>query len=402
VTTTLRTLTPDDLDGAWEVLSHAFGGPTSPEDTKFEFPLVDPKRFYGTYDGDRMVATGGSFDLAMTVPGGVRPVAGVTWIGVLPTHRRRGLLTELMRHLLDDLHAAGEPLAALWASEGAIYQRFGYGPAMWDLSVSVPSKSGFNRSVSASGMRIVEPQAGLLAEVYDRVAARSIGWYARDEAWWDYRLQDHPHRRSGKSPLRCVVADGPDGITGYALYATSEEWTDGRSAGTVHVREIVAADPETRARVWRYLLDLDLMTTVRGTASVSDPLLHLLAEPRAAKPTLTDNIWVRLVDVPAALADRPYLESVDVVLDVEDAFCPWNAGRFRLTGGPDGASCEPTSDAADLQVHAGDLGAVYLGGTTLHARAAAEHVRELTSGALAAASRAFGSTGAASYCPMVF
>ena len=398
-----RTLSSDDLDDVWEVLERAFGGANNPDDRGVEFALVDPKRFYGTYDGDTAVATGGSFDLTMTIPGGVRQVAGVTWIGVSPTHRRRGLLTALKRRMLDDLHAAGESVAALWASEGAIYQRFGYGPAAWNVSLSVPSKAAFNRPVSATGMRLTPPDAAVLAPVFDDVAARSMGWSARDATWWEYRLYDPAHHRSGASPLLSVLADGPDGVDGYALYATKQSWDGGASASTVNVRELVAKDAETKARLWRYLLDLDLMKTVKVSfAGLDDPLLHLLAEPRAAQGTLKDNLWFRLVDVPAALASRAYATDVDVVLEVDDSFCPWNAGRYRLVGGVDGATCEPTTDAADLAVHAGDLGAAYLGGTTLVARAAAGHVAELRPGTLAAASQAFSWPSPTPYAPLIF
>jgi predicted acetyltransferase len=317
VTLETRTLSADDLDGVWQVLEHAFGGPNNPDDRVVEFGLVDPKRFYGTYDGDSAVATGGSFDLAMTIPGGIRQVAGVTWIGVSPTHRRRGLLTGLKRRMLDDLHAAGEPIAALWASEGAIYQRFGYGPAAWNVSLSVPSKAPFNRPVAATGVRLTTPEASVLAPVYDKVAAGSLGWSARDAKWWDYRLYDPAHNRSGASPLLSVLADGPSGVEGYALYATKQEWEGGISASSVNVRELVAVDAEAKARLWRYLLDLDLMKKVDVYfAGVDDPLLHLLAEPRAAHGKLKDNLWFRLVDVPAALAARAYATDVDVVLEV--------------------------------------------------------------------------------------
>ncbi|MDX6197268.1 MAG: hypothetical protein QOJ79_419 [Actinomycetota bacterium] len=398
-----RTLTPDDLDDVWEVLERAFGGDNNPDNRAVEFALADPKRFYGTYDGDTTVATGGSFDLTMTIPGGARQVAGVTWIAVNPTHRRRGLLTALKRRMLDDLHAAGEPVAALWASEGAIYQRFGYGPAAWNVSLTVPSKAPFNRPVSASGLRLTTPDAAVLGPVFDEVRARSLGWSARDAKWWEYRLWDPAHNRSGASPLLAVLADGAEGVDGYALYATKQQWDGGMSGSTVNVRELVAKDAETRARLWRYLLDLDLMTTVNAyLAGIDDPVLHLLAEPRAAQAKLKDNLWVRLVDVPAALCARSYSTDVDVVLEVDDGFCPWNAGRYRLVGCLTGATCERTTDPADLAVHVGDLGAAYLGGTTLVARAAAGHVVELRPGTLAPASLAFSWPAAAPYAPLVF
>jgi predicted acetyltransferase len=403
VTFETRIQSSDDMHASWNLLSHAFGGSSPDADRDVELSVVDPKRFYGTYDGNTLVATGGSFALTMAVPGAHRPVAGVTWVGVLPTHRRRGLLTGLMRRLIDDLHDSGEPVAALFASEGAIYQRFGYGPAAWHASIDVPSKSAFNRPVSAGDLRIATPDAATLAPVFERATRGRVGWQTRDDAWWAYRLYDPEHRRSSASQLTAVLAEGAGGVEGYALYSTTQDWGPSHSASYVSVRELVAVDAETTARLWRYLLDIDLMKTVKAWGiGVDDPLLHLLAEPRAAKASLKDNLYVRLVDVPTALAGRSYAADVDVVLDVVDEYCPWNAGRWRLTGGTAGATCTSTSDGADLTVNAGDLGAAYLGGTSLVARAAAGHVVEHRPGALTAASVAFGWPGSAPYCPMVF
>ena len=400
---TVRALTEADLTAAWQLLEHAFGGANHPDDWDVEKAMVEPARFYGTYDDGMPVGVCGSFSLTMTVPGGPRPVAGVTWVGVAPTHRRRGIARGMMRHQLDALHEAGEPVAALWASEGAIYQRFGYGPAAWDISVKIPTKSRFSRPVAATGLRFMTPDAAVLAPVFDAVAAGRSGWFARDDAWWRYRLHDPEHRRSGAAPMLAVVADGPGGVEGYALYATHQRWNDGTSEGEVRVREVAATTADASARLWRYLLDLDLMATVDSWLTApDDPVLHLLAEPRAAKARLKDNLWVRLVDVPVALAARAYAAPVDVVLEVVDEFCPWNAGRFRLSGDSGGATCSATSDAAELTVGAADLGAAYLGGTTLVSRAGGGFVREEKSGALAATSVAFGWPGPAPYAPMVF
>jgi predicted acetyltransferase len=344
--TDIRALTSADLAAAWQVLEHAFGGANSPDDWEVEHALVDPSRFYAAFEGDEAVGVCGAFALEMTVPGGPRPVAGVTWVGVRPTHRRQGLASALMRRQLDDLRAAGEPVAALWASQGAIYQRFGYGPAAWDVSLTVPRGAAFTRPVSAAGLRMTPPDAAVLAPVYEQVRRTRSGWAARDEPWWAYRLFDPESRRSGAAPLLSVLADDAGGVAGYALYATKQTWSAGTPEGEVFVRDVVATTPAAYARLWRYLLDLDLMKHVRiGSAAPDEPLLHLLAEPRAAKGQLKDNIWVRLVDVPAALAARCYAAPVDVVLEVVDEFCPWNAGRWRLTGGPDGATCwrRPTS-----------------------------------------------------------
>jgi predicted acetyltransferase len=398
----IRTLRSADIDPAWTTLETAFGGAPQPADREVEHGVIDPARTYAAFDGDRPVATAGSFDFAMTVPGGPLAVAGVTWVGVLPTYRRQGLLSRLMRRQLDDLHDEGTAVAALWASEGAIYQRYGYGPAAWTLSLDVPRGAAFVRPVVADRLRLVEPDPAELAPVYEQVAARTAGWFGRDAAWWSFRLHDPEHGRSGAGPLQAVVAHGDGAVEGYALYATVGAW-DVVPAGTVQVREVVATTPDAHARLWRHLLDLDLMaTTTARLAAPDEPLLHLLADPRAARGRVRDSLWVRLVDVPAALAARRYATDVDVVLEVDDPVCPWNTGRWRLTGGRAGAGCEATSDPADLVLGVAELGAAYLGGTPLQSRAAAGRVEERTPGALAVASTAFGPLGRAPWCPLVF
>ncbi|MBC7375202.1 MAG: GNAT family N-acetyltransferase [Frankiales bacterium] len=392
----VRVLAPAELEAALRLLIHVFGQQAHDEDIPVELDTADPARFYGSFDDGALVAAAGSFDLRLTIPGAVIAAAGVTWVGVLPTHRRQGLLTSLVTRQLHDLHAADTAVAALWASEGAIYQRFGYGPASWHLSVTVPSGAVFRRPVAAGSLRLVTPDAAALAPVYDAVAARTPGWFARDDAWWAYRLHDPEHARDGATPQRCVVTTG-----GYALYSQTSRWADGLPGGVVTVRELVAADEGARERLWRYLLDLDLMTEVScRLIATDDPLLHLLAEPRAVRARLSEDLWVRLVDVGAALASRAYACDIDAVLEVVDEQCPWNAGQWRLTGGPQGGQCVRTDAATDLVVGVADLGSAFLGGTPLSARRAG--IQELTPGSLQRVSTAFGPVGGAPWCPMVF
>ena len=393
---TLRTLTPPDVEPAFVALERAFGGAPHPDDVPLELSVVDPGRFYAAYDGDAPVATAGSFDFTMTVPGGPVPVAGVTWVGVLPTYRRRGILASMMTRQLADLHEAGTAVAALWATEAAIYGRYGYAPSAWMLNVTIPRGAALRTPVEPGGLRLVDPASPEVREVYAAVAARTPGWPQRDDAWWAFRLHDPEHRRDGGSPLQCVVTDG-----GYALYSTAMRWQEALPAGTVRVRELAATTPAAAARLWRYLLDLDLMREVQVFAAApDDPLLmDLLAEPRTASAKLRDCLHVRLVDVPAALAARRYAADVDVVLEVaDDPQCPWNAGRWRLVGGRDGATCTATSDEPDLVVTVQDLGAAYLGGTPLRTKP----VVERTPGQLPRASTAFGPLDGAPWCPQVF
>lgn len=395
MTLTVRTLLQTEVLDAFTVLERAFGGVPHPDDVDLELAVVDPARTYGAFAGEELVATAGSFDFRMAVPGAVTPVAGVTWVGVLPTYRRQGVLTALMDRQLADLHDEGRVVAALWATEAAIYGRYGYAPAAWSLAMTLPRGAAFSSPVPPGGLRLVEPDCGQVRAVYAEVAARTPGWPERDDTWWAYRVHDPEHRRGGASPLQCVLTEG-----GYALYSTVVSWQDALPAGVVKVREVVAATPEAAARVWRHLLDLDLVKEVQVFASAPDGVLvhGLLAEPRAARANYRETLHVRVVDVPAALSARRYAADVDVVLEVSDERCRWNAGRWRLTGGRDGASCSPTSDPPDLVVGVSDLGAAYLGGTPLRSRG----VVELTPGALSRATTALGPLDAAPWCPQVF
>lgn len=375
----VRTLTDDDWPAMVALDSHAFGTLVVDELMDLEHALQEPGRAIGVHDEDLLVGIATAYSLRLTVPGGTLPAAGVTWVGVLPTHRRRGVLSALMDHQLGSLHDAGrEPVAVLWASEAPIYGRYGYGSASRYVSVTVTRSPAALRPDAPAdpGLRLRLAPAGdwrLTAGVYDQVAARRPGMLARDERWWQRAVRDVPALREGSSELRCIVAEDGSGVRGYARYATKQSFGSEFGRGVVNVREVVAADPAALATLCRYLFDLDLMgSTEIWNTPVDSPLLLWLADPRrGAEVRSNDALYVRLVDLGAALAGRTYVTDVDVVLDVADARCPWNAGRWRLTGGPGGATCTRTDDPADLALDVRELGAAYLGGTSLEDLAAA-------------------------------
>ncbi len=404
----IRPIEPGEYDAFADAVQLAFSGHDNAEEREVDRRLLEYDRTLAAYDGDRIVGTAGAFSLEMTLPGGPAPVAGVTIVGVKPTHRRRRVLTALMTRQLAELHEQHrEPVAALWASESAIYGRFGYGLASTHLTVTVPRAwSGFLPSTPADAgrLRIEEPAKAQseLDRVYEAVRRDRVGHFARSAGFWELRLFDLERHREGAGPLSCALHEGADGVDGYALYATKPHWVDGAPDGTVSVREVVAASPVAAVALWRFLCDIDLMGRVSGWMAVDDPLLHVLADPRRSAPRLSDNLWVRLVDVDRALAARRYAAPVDVVLEVADERCPWNAGRWRVTADSTGATCDRTVDSPDLTLTATELGAAYLGGTSLAALAAAGRIEELRRGALAPASTAFGTGGRAPFCPQVF
>ena len=406
----LRPLSDQDWLAASELVELVFHeGSVLPEVREAERSVAELDRTVAAFDGDTLAGMAEAYSLRMTVPGGHQiPVAGVTWVAVRPTHRRRGLLTRLMRRQLEDVRAAGaESVAALWASEAPIYGRFGYGLASQYLDVSIPrAAAALAGAPSGAGLRLrmvaAADSLALTEPVYAAIVGRRPGMLARNKAWAQMRVFDPEGRRHGAGPLQCVLAEDASGVRGYAWYSTVEGWDqDGLPDGTVRVREAGALDTAAYAAIWRFLLDLDLTAKVAARLPVDDPLLHLLADPRKARPRLRDALFVRLVDVPRALADRRYGSEVDVVLDVTDEFCPWNTGRWRLAGGPAGAVCERTTAPADLALTQRELGTAYLGGTSVRALAGAGRVTELRPGALAAASRAFASD-IQPFCPFGF
>jgi predicted acetyltransferase len=370
-----------------------------------------------------MVGATGAYSFQMRVPGALAAVAGVSLVAVLPSHRRRGILSALMWQQLDDVHERGEAVAALFASEARIYGRFGYERASWHAGFSLRGGEGELASGAptdgALRLRIAEPESARaeLAKVYEMVLDERPGFFARNEAWWDRALADEPEYSEGATPLRCVLAEDASGPRGYALFSGRERW-DGDAFlpdSVIEVREVMAADPAASAAIWGDLLSRDLTTEFRlPMRPVDDPLLHLLADPRRVRARVTDGLWVRLVDVPGALAQRRYACPVDVVIEVADDSCGWNQGRWRLTAGaagvPDpgtgapagvGATCERTIDAADIALPVRALGAAYLGGTRLGPMAAAGLVTELRPGALAPLSTAL-SWDPAPWCPVIF
>ncbi|MEU9853424.1 GNAT family N-acetyltransferase [Streptomyces sp. NPDC047974] len=409
MTTEMRVLDPSEWDRWFATLELAFGGvPEEPEERALWQDLTECGRSLAVWDGGAPVATAGAFSFRVTVPGGASvPAAGVTMVSVAGTHRRRGILTSMMRRQLDDVRELGEPLAVLTASEAAIYGRFGYAAASWAqravidttrVRLSVPAGTD---AVTLRMVPLAEASA-VVESVYARMVPRRPGMLARRPGWERLPLLDPPGSREGASPRLCVLAERDGEVVGYALYAIKAEWGWAGADGAVTAHELYGLDPAAEAALWRYLCSVDLTSKVRvNSAPVDSALLHLVSDVRRCEPTVREQLFARLVDVGAALEARTYRAPVDVVFEVEDAFCPWNAGRWRLSGDAKGATCTRTSDAADLALSARELGAAYLGGTSLASLALAGRVTELRDGSLAEASLAFGS-GVAPWLPHGF
>jgi len=429
----IRPISEAEFRAFYAVLEHAFNAsyPTD-EELRHDQAIFEFDRTLAAFDGADLVGTATTLTFQMSVPGECASVAGVTAVSVLPSHRRRGILSSLMHRQLADIRDRGEAVAALFASEAGIYGRYGYGAATGELDLTIRHGEGLlsapaaapaavaggpavaagqGRTDGALRLRIAEPRHATaeLAKVFAGVLDSRPGLPARDDRWWDFILWDPEHRRSGSSPLRCVIAEDDAGPRGYALFSAKPEWDQhGNPCGVLQVRELMATDAAAHAAVWNDLLSRDLVGEVRAPSRpVDEPLLFLLADRRKARPRIADGLWIRLISVPDALTQRRYSCAVDVVIEVADKLLPENAGRWRLrAAGPAGAAsdratCERTSAAADVILPVQSLGAAYLGGTRLGALAGAGLAEQARPGALAALSAAL-SWDPAPWCPTGF
>jgi predicted acetyltransferase len=338
----------------------------------------------------RIVGTAGIQTRDLAVPGGTVAAAHVTGVAVASTARRQGILTAFMRRQFDDARAAGEPVAVLWASEGRIYQRFGYGLAATKLAFEFETNEVRLTVPPTGGGRLREAPPDALREglvkLYDAAYVLRPGWSSRAERNWDYRLADLKDWRRGSAQLRAVVHEDAAGqIDGYVLWRTTSRWANAGPSGEVRVVEHVAATPEAYLALWSFLMQVDLTRTVYAWGAPDEPILQAVSDPRRLDGRLSDALWVRVLDVPAALAARRYATDLDVVIEVSDALLPSNAGRWRLTGSPSTATCIATTDAPDLSCDVRALGTLYLGGTSLLTLAATGQVVEHRPGSLAGA-----------------
>jgi predicted acetyltransferase len=386
----VRALADGEVAAAIGVEYAAYGSRPSAEEVAADSPGFEPGRSLAATDGDAIVGTARAWPSELALPGGTgAPAAAVTGVGVLPTHRRRGILRALMERQLADVRERGEPLAVLLASEAGIYGRFGYGAATdaaehW-LS---PEGAALADPAPAPGrVRLLDAAAAAreLPPLYERARSSRAGQMRRSDGWWHAFFADLAAHRGGASARFYAVHEPEPGrASGYAAYRILSIWEGGRPAMELRVSDLFAADAAGRLALSRFLLGVDLVATVViHRAPVDEALRVALADPRQLRLTgLLDDLWVRLVDLPAALAARRYGAEGRLVLEVADAALPDNAGTFALEGGPDGASCRRTDREPDLALDVADLGAAYLGGVRPSTLARAGRAVERRPGAL--------------------
>ena len=353
--------------------------------------LFEDGRMHAAFEDGVLVGSAGAFTFELTTPGRTVPAAGVTLVAVLPTHRRRGILRQLMRAQLDDVRERGEPVAILWASEERIYGRFGYGLASLRLEAEFDPRQAAFRADDPLRVRarlLDEEEAWRkIPPIYDTVRRHVPGLVSRSETWWrSRRLLDDPSQRRGAGALFRVVLEHEDDGVAYALYRMKMDF--GRDFDvSVDVAEAIGVTPAATREIWRYLFSIDLAKKVKvARLPLDHPLLLMVDQPRKLYPRIRDALWCRLVDLPAALRARKYAGDGVAVLEVRDAFEPSNDGRWRVADG----EARPTDEEPDLRLDVSELGSVYLGGFTFNDLVRAGVVEEARPGGAARADAIFG------------
>jgi predicted acetyltransferase len=399
--TEIRAITDEEYGDYIDVLHVAFGETPAPETVDYWRTVLELERTVAAFEGTRMVGTAGVISFDLTVPGGSVPMGGVTAVGVLPSHRRRGLLRTMMRRMLDDCRERGEPVAGLLASESAIYGRYGYGMATETAHLELETAhAAFARPVAPPAVELVgvSDAAGAVAPIYERARASRAGMPDVSGARWGWLALDPESERQGAGPRQVAVLDD----RAYAVYRLKPAWKDGLADHEVVVEDLVALDPDSYASIWRWVLDLDLAGRVSaGHRPLDEPLGLLLADPRRLRRRVTDWLWLAILDVPAALEGRRYRRPGRLTVTVVEGFAPGVEGTYGIEVQDGRATVDVSTGEPDLVLTAAALGAAYLGGTALRRLAAAGHVTERTPGALDSADAMFATTPAP-WCPFEF
>jgi len=365
----LRPVVDEEFAAFARLVDAGFGHAPSEEEIAYARTQCRLDRTLAAFDGSEMVGTAGAKDLEVTVPGGASMrAAGITAVGVRMTHRRRGVMRAMMARQLADLAASGEPLAVLTASESLLYGRFGYGLATQVLGVAIESRhSRFAAPVLVGGrLRSIDGAEArkVLPSYFEQTRRRRPGEISRNEAWWDKEAEDPAWWRDGRGAKFWLVHEGTDGgIDGFVSWRVAENWADEIARNRVDVIDLLGSNDLVEAALWRAVLDLDLVAEVFAERPVDEPLRWRLEDPRRLRTrNLRDFLWVRLLDVPAALAARIYGIDATLTISVATTFPEPRVDTYELVGGPEASSCRPSSRSADLSLGLAELGAIYLGG----------------------------------------
>jgi len=390
----IRPVAREEFRTSIGVFNRAMGFPP-PSESYFENwePAFLPERSLAAFDGEQLVGNVYSHLFELTLPGATSiEAAGVTAVGMLPTHKRRGIITELKTRQLREAKERGEALAILIASESVIYGRFGYGVSSFLYDVELDTRYGaFRKGLEEIGGRVVfvdeETADKIFPEVHERFRKQQPGAIPRTEQWWQGVRSD---RKPGAHAH--VIFENDDGdVEGYLRYEVRSKWDAGLASSTIAEHDFVTTTSRSRRALWRHTLDVDLVRSVQmGGQPVDDPIRWWLANPRAMKVTrYGDFFWTRILDIPRSLGARRYRLDTQLVLEIDDALFGENSGRYLVDCA--NASCERTTREADLSMSIASLASLYLGGVAASSLARGGAIKELTDGALARCDAAFSS-----------
>jgi predicted acetyltransferase len=393
---TLRSPAPDELQDYGRPLADAFQSEFDPEEIEYERPLFELDRLVGAFDGAEQVGGGGAFGFELTVPGGTIAASGITGVGVRPDNRRRGILRSMIDWLFDDARRHGEPVAILFASEAAIYQRFGFGMVTTATSFSIDRmRAVFRDSIDTDRQRIrmvdADEGAARMPAIYEQVRATIPGALSRSEARWKLSIAgDAKWHRYGQGPKYRAILEVDGEPRGYAIYRVNRDWDTTGPQSLLSVVEVVALDAAAEQALWQWLMSIDLVATIVGRRGPNPhPLQQWLAEPRRLSLTVNDGLWLRILDLPTTLAARTYADDGALVLDVVDEMIDSNTGRWQLRVEGGRATVTRTSAAPDLELDIATVAQVYLGAFRFGDLATAGRVRECRPGALQTADLMF-------------
>lgn len=405
----IRPHTPEELWDYRTAVARGFGYDPMEQPGERELYLQrhEPERTFVALDDGQIVGTSIAYSFEMPLPGAAfLPTGGLTDVTVSTTHRRRGILTQMMRKQLDAARERGDVFSALWASESGIYSRFGFGMAMHHERWSIPTANGefgyqpdFEgdiRFATNTEMRAIAPQ------IYSRVARTRPGMIERPAGWWNLRLADPEHRRNDMSSFYFAVYEEGGEAKGYVQYRIKNQWTKKRPDKGLFLEELVAETDEAHAALWRFCLDVDMVTSIQTEHQpIDDCLWWMLANPRWLNRMPFDAVWLAVLDPVRALSSRTYEIEHKLVLAVKDKFCPWVAGNYEVDANGDGVEVKRTTADADLTMWSSGLGACFLGGSPFSRLERAGRVEARSDEALRKADMMFGNVRAP-YCPLLF
>ncbi|MCH7983884.1 MAG: GNAT family N-acetyltransferase [Chloroflexi bacterium] len=405
-----RQITWDEHRALAVLIERGFGSHYEPSDERYEIDkkVLTPETTMVAFDDGVIIGSSAALPFESAVPGGaIVRNAGVTAVVVSATHRRRGVLTEMMDRLHRQERDRGRPVASLWASESIIYGRFGYGIAIEHENYLIDTRQAeFKHMPEIPGrIRFIDREEArkVLPIAWEAAVQAHVGIPRRDDVSWDGYVLGLNESRDGWSKPFVVVYEEAGQPLGFAPYRVKDLHVFGeQSHGVIHTEFVIHSSPASHAALWNHLLNVDLYDRVSTQRSpVDDGLPWMLADPRQLQRNPYDGVWYRLLDVAEALAARTYLAEGDLVFEVDDSFIPEWGGRFELKGGPDGATCGATTRSADITLPTASLAAIYLGGAKLADLHRAGRAEENTEGSISRADAMF-ATVRAPWCPLMF